>query len=326
MDEWLLEHLVCPRDGARLVEMGASLVCQWHHSYPVVDGIPVLLVPEASPTIEVASDALDSIRTIVRHGFSTASRPAVDPFVQAAIIGTCGNLYRAVVGRLPRYPIPQIPLPPPGREIGSRLLDVGCGWGRWSISAARLGYLPVALDPFLETVRAARRVARQLEANVSFVVADARHLPFAGGAFDVAFSYSVLQHFSKEDARAALAQCGRVLRPGGRCLAQFLNARGVWSTAKRVRDRARGRVPEQFDVRYWTTGELRAAAEVLVGPASLSVDGFFTANAQLADLDLLPLPYRAVVLLSEALRRASDVAPALVEWADSVYVDAIRAA
>jgi SAM-dependent methyltransferase len=45
------------------------------------------------------------------------------------------------------------------------------------------------------------------------VVADARHLPFADGEFDVVIAAEVLEHI--HDDRAAIAELGRVLRPGG---------------------------------------------------------------------------------------------------------------
>jgi uncharacterized protein YbaR (Trm112 family) len=52
MDKRLLEILACPRCDSRppLVEKGERLVCtQCGWSYPVVEGIPHLLVEEATP-------------------------------------------------------------------------------------------------------------------------------------------------------------------------------------------------------------------------------------------------------------------------------------
>ena len=44
---------------------------------------------------------------------------AVDSFVQEIIVGTNGNLYGRIAGRLPRYPIPEMRLPP-AREDSAR--------------------------------------------------------------------------------------------------------------------------------------------------------------------------------------------------------------
>ena len=57
-------------------------------------------------------------------------------------------------------------------------------------------------------------------------------------------------------------------------------------------------------------------------PARLDVDGFFTLNAQPADLDLLPGRYRLVVRASEALRKLSATFPALGRVANSLYIHA----
>ena len=39
-----------------------------------------------------------------------ASAP-IDPYVQEAVAGTNGRLYRSLIHRLTRYPIPSLPLP-----------------------------------------------------------------------------------------------------------------------------------------------------------------------------------------------------------------------
>jgi ubiquinone/menaquinone biosynthesis C-methylase UbiE len=43
-------------------------------------------------------------------------------------------------------------------------------------------------------------------------VGDARFLPFRAGSVDVVFSYSVVQHFSKDDASREIKEVGRVLQ------------------------------------------------------------------------------------------------------------------
>ena len=59
---------------------------------------------------------------------------------------------------------------------------------------------------------------------------------------------------------------------------------------------------------------------------SITADGFLTINPQATDLDLLPARSRAVVRVSEALRRASERIPPLVQVADSVVVHARKTA
>jgi 2-polyprenyl-3-methyl-5-hydroxy-6-metoxy-1,4-benzoquinol methylase len=236
----------------------------------------------------------------------------VDEYVRSAIVKTHGNLYRHA--RLTRYPIPEFPLPP---GEGRALLDVGCNWGRWTISAARAGYLATGVDPSQKAIRAARRVAGQLGTDAEYVVGDARQLPFADRSFDAVFSYSVLQHLPKDDVRLAAAEIARVLRPGGLTWIELPNAHGLLNLARQA---ARGfSAGSGRDVRYWSRRELRETFGA-IGPVELLADGFLTINPQVSDLDLLPRPLRLVVRLSDALRRMSQRAPLLVRVADSVVV------
>jgi SAM-dependent methyltransferase/uncharacterized protein YbaR (Trm112 family) len=299
-------RLACPRDRAPLEREQDQLVCAEGHRYALVDGIPVLLLEDEAPTHAACEVSL-----------APAAPPDdAEALVQDAIAATCGNLYRHLVGNVRRYPIPDIRLPE-GR--GLRFLEVGCNWGRWCVSAARRGYAVVGIDPSLLGIRAARRVAEQLGVDATYVVADSRHLPFADDAFDVVFSYSVFQHFTREDALGSFDEVGRTLRPGGLAMIQMANLFGARSLWNQLRER-RFREPRTlFDVRYWTPRELRDELERRVGPTELAADGFFTLNPQMTDLELFPRRYRAVVRTSEALRRASERVPPLRYAADSLY-------
>src|SRR5437588_646213 len=113
----------------------------------------------------------------------------IDEYVQGAVAGTCGNLYRGVVGNLNRYPIPLFPASGCGE-----LLDVGCGWGRWTFAGERAGYHATGLDVDANTIAAATRVAEQIDSGARFVRGTAHELPFEDESFDMVFSYSVLQH------------------------------------------------------------------------------------------------------------------------------------
>jgi 2-polyprenyl-3-methyl-5-hydroxy-6-metoxy-1,4-benzoquinol methylase len=79
----------------------------------------------------------------------------VDNYVQRWVADTNGNLYVPLINKLPRYPVPVWPGPPPAAPF-SLLLDIGCGWGRWMIAAARAGHLPVGIDIKLDALKADR--------------------------------------------------------------------------------------------------------------------------------------------------------------------------
>ncbi len=327
--DWLEQSLVCPRDQRPLSRAGDglggdTLVCDRGHDYAVVDGIPVLLVEGGEAIhgyLEESLAAVQRLRSGQGLGFEEletgtgAEDSGVDPWVQKEIVATCGGLYVDLVGRLPRYPIPELRLPAGG---GRRLLDVGCNWGRWTIAADRAGYDAVGIDPSLRALLAARRVARQLGAHPRFVVADARRLPFADATFDLGFSYSVFQHFPRQALESSLRELARVTRPEGVCRVQMANRWGLRQLYTELRQR---REPENpFAVRRYGPGELKRIFEAGVGPSELGVDGFFTLNAQATDADLLPRRLAWVVRASEWLRRLSARVPLLWRVADSLEV------
>lgn len=311
---WLTGLLVCPRDRSAVTEREGALVCAHGHAYAVVNGIPVMLRDDVSATQEhiVARSRLYA---------ESAARPAphpdegIHPFVQEALGATCGNLY---LGRRPdRYPIPQLRL---GPGAGRVLLDIGCNWGRWTVSAGQAGFRALGADPNLEALLVAQMVAARLGVAAHFVACDARYLPFKAEGIDCCFSYSVLQHFAPEDARAAVGEIGRVLKPGGEALVQMANRLGARNLAVQAR---RGfRPAREFEVRYWSTAELLALFEREVGPSQLEVDGFFGLGVQPGDAPHLSAAGRAQVRVSELLRPLARRARWLGRLADSVYVRA----
>lgn len=313
-DGWMWDNLACPRDGTSLSRTGDSLRCQMLHDYPVVDGVPILLLDDVEQTLWVANASLRKSRESTPLPLDPAAGP-VHPFVQEAVAATSGYMYKPLVGKLNSYPIPRLRLPV---GHGQPLLDVGCNWGRWTIAAAQAGYIAVGIDPNFDAVLAAGSVAQQLQVDAAFLVADARYLPFRDGAFDTVFSYSVIQHFSKENAKRALRQVRRVLSPRGRSFIQMPNRWGVRSLYHQLR---RGFAEGQdFDVRYWRPRELESTFTNLIGPSRLSVDGFFGLGIQPSDIDLLPTRYQVVVRCSEVLRKLSERVGWLRNVADSLYI------
>ena len=321
MDQELVALLVCPRDRCPLEQAGDALLCRNGHRYGIVEGVPVLLVAETAQTHSAGNRSLESVETgkVVELVPLGVGANGIDPFVQLYVSGTNGSLYSPVVGKLKEYPIPTLRLPD---GEGKLFLEVGCCWGRWCIAAARQGYRAIGIDPNLEGVLAARRVARQLGVRAHFVVADGRHLPFSDRAVDQAFSYSVLQHLSVEDAVSTLGEIRRVLRKGGQSLVQMAGKFGLrclYHQARRGFRETRG-----FEVRYWSPSEFKSRFTQAIGPTELSVDGYLSLNPQMSDLRFFPRRYRAIVRFSDLLRRASTRLPFLLYVADSLYISSVR--
>ena len=341
MDTWLQANLACPRTGEPLTRLGDILRSSSGVEYPVVEGVPVLLRDDVPQTIGLAQASLTAARDalagrwpddwfLATVGVSDEERAlarrlreengaVVDPVVAVLIAATNGLLYRDLVGRVAEFPMPELRLPPGNSR---RLLDIGCSWGRWSVAAAKKGYQVVGLAPSLGAVLAAKRMCARLGVAADFVVGDARFLPFRRSVFDNVFSYSVIQHFSKSDARRTLGELAHVLRPGGECLVQMPNVVGVRSAYHLARRGfSEGR---DFEVRYWCPGDLVRAFTEAVGPAELSVDCFFGLGLQPSDAPLMGPCRRRLIALSEWLRRRAATCMPLRQLADSVYLRARR--
>ena len=340
MNDALLDLLACPRHGGALQAGGDGLACAQGCRYPVVDGVPILLRPDAEQSLWVANASLagarrepaadpyyiDTLgispddRDEVRRLMAQADRGAIDPVVSHLVVATCGNAYRHLKGKLTEYPLPDLRLP---CGEGRVLVDLGCNWGRWTLAAARKGYRVVGVDPSIGAVMAARRLARELGLDAAFVVGDARFLPLRDEVVDVALSYSVLQHLSKEDAVLVLRHVARVLKPGGRSLIQMPSRNGIRCIYQQAR---RGfRAPTGFEVRYWGYGQLLRTFGRELGPTSASVDCFFGIGLQYSDVRLMSPALKVIVTVSELLRRASRWFAPLKWVADSLYLDSRKA-
>jgi ubiquinone/menaquinone biosynthesis C-methylase UbiE len=102
-----------------------------------------------------------------------------------------------------------------GDVAGLRILEVGCGGGQCAIAFALQGATVAGLDLSDAQLAFARTLAAAEGVDISFVQGSAEDLsPFATGAYDVVFSAYALQYVA--DMPACLAECARVLAPGGR--------------------------------------------------------------------------------------------------------------
>jgi ubiquinone/menaquinone biosynthesis C-methylase UbiE len=96
-----------------------------------------------------------------------------------------------------------------GIKPGARVLDVGFGWGTALEVLRRAGFETYGVEITPHAVAAA---SRRLPTSV-LLVADAPHLPFPDGYFDVVVCSHVLEHLA--DDRSAIAEFARVLRSPG---------------------------------------------------------------------------------------------------------------
>ena len=114
------------------------------------------------------------------------------------------SVRREILDRL----LAPLPLAPSNGRECPRLLDLGCGTGGASLVLHRYGEA-VAFD----RVHGAFQLAPDRPYAHRVVGAADRPLPFADASFDGAVALDVLEHL--DDDSDAVAELGRVVRPGG---------------------------------------------------------------------------------------------------------------
>lgn len=114
---------------------------------------------------------------------------------------------------------------------GDRVLDAGCGPGRFSITAARLGARVTALDLSDRQLQLAEEKIGQagLLASVEdFVQGDITNLSvFPDGRFDVVVCYGGALSYVRERRHEAAGELVRVVRPGGAILVSVMSRYGA---------------------------------------------------------------------------------------------------
>jgi SAM-dependent methyltransferase len=110
-----------------------------------------------------------------------------------------------------------------GLRQGSRVLDIGCGYGRHAIELVQRGLDVTGLDLSLPLLIRAADEAQKRAMSVNFVHADMREMAFEQ-QFDGAYSMLTSFGYFDEEANLRVAEgIARALKPGARFLLDIVN-------------------------------------------------------------------------------------------------------
>ncbi|WBO65113.1 class I SAM-dependent methyltransferase [Streptomyces camelliae] len=107
---------------------------------------------------------------------------------------------------------------------GQRVLDMGCGTGRFTVPMAALGAEVSGLDISRAMLDVLQEKLDKENLQASLNEGDMANLPFEDGSFDVVTSMLALMHIPVDDREKVFAEAARVLRPGGRMLIGVKNS------------------------------------------------------------------------------------------------------
>ncbi|HVG46363.1 MAG TPA: class I SAM-dependent methyltransferase [Longimicrobium sp.] len=170
---------------------------------------------------------------------------------------------------------------------GSRVLDVGCGYGRLAIGLLRVldGVDYRGLDVHRGSIDWCRRHLERAHPSFRFAwmdrenarynpgggaIGEAFRLPVETGTVDLAYLYSVASHLPEAHLRIYLAELARVLAPGGRVFLTAFVEEGVPPVAVNPPGYAFARCSGPLHVVRYARGHLAG----LLDAAGFGVDRF----------------------------------------------------
>jgi len=98
---------------------------------------------------------------------------------------------------------------------GMKVLDIGCGSGRWTKLWTDLGAHVVGVDVSVPLLRMNFRDHDGQDSQKHFAAMEAQNLGFESKSFDMASSVTVLQHIPYSEQRQAIHEIVRCVKPGG---------------------------------------------------------------------------------------------------------------
>ena len=121
-----------------------------------------------------------------------------------------------------------------------RILDVGCGAGRFMVAFEKKGAFVIGVDPSLEALRLAKS---RVEGEI--IRGSAEYLPFVAAAFEKVLCNHVIEHLG--DPLLAMGEMDRVARGDGTFVLAFPNANYILFRLRIFKQNSTHRVPLAYD-------------------------------------------------------------------------------
>lgn len=128
---------------------------------------------------------------------------------------------------------------------GKKVLDMGCGSGRYTLGIGLAGAREVTgVDFQAKAFQASARIAAEQKLPIEFREANVHQLPFEEHSFDYVFCNGVLHHTSSIEK--GMAELRRVLKPTGEAFLYLYGARGFFWKARVAMRRVFAHIPLEY--------------------------------------------------------------------------------
>ncbi|MGB8217072.1 MAG: class I SAM-dependent methyltransferase [Candidatus Methanoperedens sp.] len=108
-----------------------------------------------------------------------------------------------------------------------RLLDAGCGSGKYAIPLRMRGFDVVAVDVSPSALKMAGKSIVSRKLDIELLAANVYQMPFSNSSFDVIWCYGVLQHLLLKEREAAISEFWRLLKNGGLLFIEVLGEKDM---------------------------------------------------------------------------------------------------
>lgn len=110
------------------------------------------------------------------------------------------------------------------KPLNSKILDLCCGYGRYSLPLAEQGYRVFGIDLYKKPLDIAKKLSEDSVRCPTFIQGDMRDVPFPSNSFEGVINLSSsFGYLSEEENLNVLREIVRVLNPEGRLLLDLLN-------------------------------------------------------------------------------------------------------
>jgi ubiquinone/menaquinone biosynthesis C-methylase UbiE len=205
------------------------------------------------------------LKEYIRVWDSGAIRDA--PFITLGVEAILKDYYGDLLDVPPPFPV----------EGGSRVLDLGCGWGRMLKPVMDRGAHAIGLDISEEMLALSEKHLRKNGYTPHLVRGDGTRLPFRDNTFDMVYSFLVLQHLSKENGREIFNEVKRILKSSGvayiRVPGRFAPENLLFSFLQFISINLL-RVKDPIRMRFYTIGEIKKICKNLFSDFEITAHEF----------------------------------------------------